>query len=370
MSIRPSPPGRLLRGRLVLAAICGGAALLLGARPGGAGERDLAVANAARPSVVRVRWRDMRFPTVTAARNAVVVGKDGLLLMAGPPPSRGGTLAVTLHDGREMRARLVASDAQTALALLRVSTTGLRPLRVRSEEVPSVPATQGEFAPRPLVMPALGTRVVMVTGDNAVAMGVVRAWGRHGTVLDPTTRRRVRTTGLVGAAMAGIDTDAGSPLLDSDGRILGLMVGRRASKAPERGVPAPRAGLLQRPEPVETVAVPAAVIRIVLPLLEKQGRVPRAALGVSTKRLDPSLRAHLGLDAGGHVIESLEAGGAAARAGLRRLDVIVGVNGIGIGPETTLHDVLLPYRPRTRIQLDVIRAGRRMKVPVTLGERT
>lgn len=357
--------------RLLVTALGVGATLLC-ARSTGADEHELKVAEAARPSVVRVRWRDMHLPTITAARNAVIVRKDGLLLMAGPPPSRHGTIAVTLYDGREMRARLVAGDAQTALSILRVPTTGLVPVKVPPP--PSAThahpvATNAGFAPRPLAMPRLGTRAVMVTGDGAVALGAVRSWGHHGTVLDPTSRRRVRTTGLFAAAMAAVDTDAGSPVLDRDGTLLGLMVGRRATKAPERGVPPPRGGLVQRPEPVEAVAVPAAVIRIVLPLLEKLGRVPRAALGVTTKPLDAQLRAQLGLEKGGHLVERVDPMGPAHRAGLRRLDLIVGVNGAPMRPGTTLHDVLLPYRPRERVVVNVIRAGAPLKVPVTLGSR-
>lgn len=356
--------------RVLLALACGSAALL-GAPDGAAGEADLAVARAARPSVVRVRWRDVRFPGVTAARNAVVVRKDGLLLMAGPPPSRHGTLSVTLHDGREMRARLLAGDVQTALSLLRVPTTGLEPLAVRTPQpVERIrPVASEDFQARPLVMPKLGLRVVMVTGDDAVAVGAIRSWGRYGTVVDPASGRRLRSTGLVGAAMAAVDTDAGSPLLDADGRIVGLMVGRRATKTPEAGVPPPRPGLTQRPEPVEAVAVPACVIRVVLPLLENLGRVPKAALGVTTRPIDEQLRTQLGLAAGGHVLQSLEPSGAAARAGLHRLDLIVGVNGVPIRPGTTLHDVLLPYRPQSRVRLDIIRAGRRLRVPVTLASR-
>jgi S1-C subfamily serine protease len=345
--------------------------LLLMAAPaaGESREAERAMLAAARPSVVRVRWRDARLTHLTSVRNAVVVSADGLLLMAGPPPSRRGTLTVTLHDGRELRAGFLAADTQTALSLLRVPTTGLRPLELRPEVEADPDPSEAPFPPRPLLMPELGLQVVLLTGDGAVARGAIRAHGRFGTVLDPDTRRRERSTGLLGAALAALDTDAGSPLLDRRGRIAGLVVGRRNSVAPERGEPPEAPVLRERPEPVEAVAVPAAVIRIVRPLLEKLGRVPRGSLGVATEQVGAPLRAHLGLAGGGQLVRQIERDGAAFRAGLQRLDVISAVNGVPIQPGTSLHDVLLPFRPRSRVRLDVIRAGRLLRLPVTLGDR-
>ncbi|MDA1195927.1 MAG: hypothetical protein O2894_12175, partial [Planctomycetota bacterium] len=89
---------------------------------------ELALLARARPSVVRVRLRDARFGDVTTQRHAVVVRQDGLLVLAGSPPSPTATLTAVFADGRELRARLVASDPETALTLVRVPTSGLVPI--------------------------------------------------------------------------------------------------------------------------------------------------------------------------------------------------------------------------------------------------
>lgn len=333
-----------------------------GAARAGATEADLALAAGARASVVRVRWRNERFGDLTATRNAVVVRRDGLLVMAGPPPGADGTLTVHLQDGQELRAELLAADAETALSLLQVPTTGLTPCTLAS--------TPGGAQGAPLQPPPVGQRVVMVTGDGSVAVGVVRSHGRHGTLFDSITRRRVLTTGLFGAALAAVDVDEGAPLLDPQGHVCGLLVGRRAAVAPEAGASAARRGLKLRPEPVEAVAVPASVVELVWPLLEQYRRVPRAGLGVVTEPADAALRAHLGLSSGGHVIKRLLAGGSAEEAGLARFDVIVSLDGRPTPPGTTLHDVLLPFRPRSRVRLGYIRGGKRRELELVLGERS
>jgi len=340
-------------------------------------EALVAVARTARPSVVRVVWRDDRFGDLTVERNAIVIRADGLLLMAGPPPSRRGTLTVRFMDESEVRGRIIASDAETALTLLRVSRTKLAPLELRVEARKPAPPDDDPARVAPLApersplpaLPPLGLRVVMATGDGAVAMGPLRAHGRHGTVTDPDTRRKVRTTGLLGATLAAVDADVGSPFLDEAGRVVGLLVGRRAEIAPGDAAAAARAGLRQRPTAVEAVAVPARVVGLVWPLLEKHHRVPRAALGVTTIPMGSVLAGHLRLGGGGHVIRRLATAGTAERHGLRLHDVIVAVDGTAIRRGTSLHDVLLPFRPGARVRIEVIREGKNMGFPVLMGER-
>ena len=182
-----------------------------------ADEHDLEVAKMARPSVVRIRWRDARFHRITSERNAIVIRSDGLLVMGGPPPSRRGTLTAKFSDGSESRATLLAWDERTALSLLRVNRTRLRPLVLRTESTggPSKEGAAKEAQPKappkrdgrphPLkpagsVRPAPpGLRVVMVTGNGDVAIGAVRGHGRTGTVTDPDTRGSRSTTRVRGS---------------------------------------------------------------------------------------------------------------------------------------------------------------------------
>jgi len=329
-----------------------------------------------------------------------VIRADGLLLMAGAPLPPDGTLTARFSDGRELPAEQLASDVPTALTLLRVRAANLVPLVLRPDtrpapKVPAAPRPAGDepaappdpprkesetpvaaptveapaaSAPAPLRYPPLGLRIAMVTSDDAVAFGVVRGHGRYGRLFDAQAREAVPTTGLLGAAIAAVDEDVGAPFLDDQGRLVGLLVGRKAVIAPERGEEAARVGLRLRPEPREAVAVPASVIGLVWPLLERYRRVPRAGLGVRTLTMDDVLRAQLDLEGGGHVIREIDADSPAARHGLEQHDIIVEVDGRRIEPGVSLQDVLLPYRPGDSVKLGIYRAGERITVPLRLAE--
>jgi len=126
-----------------LVGICVAAARSPRAEAAPGHDADLSVARKARPAVVRIRWRDDRFSQRTAVRNAIVVRSDGLLVMAGAPLPRGGTLRAVFADGRELDAEFLAADLPTALSLLRVRAAGLPTLRLRTEPSPKPVAGSG-----------------------------------------------------------------------------------------------------------------------------------------------------------------------------------------------------------------------------------
>jgi len=209
----------------------------------------------------------------------------------------------------------------------------------------------------------------MVTGDGAVAMGPIRAHGRHGTVTPVSGLRKVTTTGLIGVALAAVDRDVGSPLLDAQGHVAGLLVGRRAAIVAQDAAAAARRGLRQRATTVEAVAVPAIVARMVWPLLERHKRVPRLALGITTVPVEAALAEHLRLEGGGHVVRRVSPSGMAGRQGMHVHDVIVSIEQWPIERGSSLHDVLLPFRPGALVRIEVIREGKRLILSIQTGER-
>lgn len=358
-------PRRWRAGRLCMSSL---AALLAGVSPGPARAEEEASALLARvqrtvPSLARVYERDARSPLEGRWRNAVIVDASGQLLLAGDPPLPGAVLTVTLPDGRELPGQVMGGDLRTQLTLVRVDAEGLTPLVLRpAEEV------RAEQVPDPLAPPPLGLALLLVTSERAVARGVLRGSERHLGVRDLQNLSVEVSVGLLEAALATLPEDAGAPWLDAQGRLVALQVEAGSRQDADLEAHAQAHGLRLRVEPTRALGVPAAVIRLVWPLLERFGRVPRAGLGVQSRPVDDALRAHVCGSCGGHVLEELDAQGSAAGSGVEPLDVLVSVNGVTVPPGRTLHDVLLPHRPQSRALLGLVRAGRRLEVPVLLGD--
>jgi S1-C subfamily serine protease len=226
-------------------------------------------------------------------------------------------------SGRRVPARVVGSDPSTDLALLRV---------------------RRDRGPQPATLP-LGDSESVRPGDPVVVIG------------NPLGLARTLTAGVVSAVHRRIDapdgfpirgaiqTDAavnpgnsGGPLLDERGRVIGVIAQGRGD-----GI---------------AFAVPADVLKQVAPELEQHGRVRRPFLGVTTTVVARGAR----------VVEAV-AHGPAARAGIRRGDVIVSVAGTRVRDARDVADAILGRSPRERVTIEYLRDRDRRSVEVVLGVR-
>jgi len=236
--------------------------------------------------------------TVTIGRNGrgsgIVIGPDEILTSAHNLRDR--TTAVTLPDGTEAQAEVVATDPYGDLAVLSVPT--------------------GDVAPLPLGTPAgLGSLVVAASGGRGnprVAVGVV------GSV-----DRRFRGPG--GRPVSGaFEHDAalpkgasGGPVVDIDGRIVGIDTHRTGT------------GYLARPFDEELLA------RLESLRAGRSHLPPRLGVVLAPPHVAAKLRAAVGLEPlPGALVRAVDPDGPAARAGVREGDLVRGVVVAG-----TTHDV-------------------------------
>jgi putative serine protease PepD len=233
-------------------------------------------------------------------------------------------VAVRLN-GRRVRARIVGSDASTDLAILRLP-------RARARVLATLP---------------LGRSVGVRPGDTAVAIGNPFGLSRTVTTGVVSAVRR-RITAPDGSAIRNaIQTDAainpgnsGGPLLDGEGRVIGVMAQSRGD------------GL--------SFAVPVDTLRRIAPELQRRGEVRRAYLGVRTSDAERG--------SGALVVEAVE-GAPAARAGLRNGDVIVSVAGRRVTGPASLAATIEDQRSRRRVRIEYRRDSETRSASVVLGVR-
>ena len=241
------------------------------------------------------------------------------------------------EDGEPIRARVVGEDPSTDIALLKIDPKevegGIKPLSLGGSE---------------------GLR----PGETTIAIGA--PFGLAGTV----------TTGIVSALereiqspngfpIAGVvQTDAainpgnsGGPLLDGEGRVIG--VNSQIAAQPGPGGSASNSGV--------GFAVPIDTVKEVVPLLERDGKVDRPYVGVSTSEAPGA--------AGGAVVRTVVPRGPALKAGLRTGDRITRIGETKIDKPEDIATAIEKRKPGERVEVRYVRSSGERTATVELGTR-
>src|SRR6185503_9984064 len=232
-------------------------------------------------------------------------------------------------------ARLVGSDPDTDLAVLRVDEKGLPAAKLGD----STKVEAGDW------VVAVGNPYGL---DHTVTAGIVSAKGRTGVGI-ATYEDLIQTDAAINPG------NSGGPLVDLDGNVIGINTAIRSAGGGSDGI---------------GFAVPSATVKSVLPKLLAGGHVTRGWLGVSIQRLTPELARSFGAKtAQGALISAVMDGEPAAKAGLQPGDIVVSVNGDPIAGPTELSEKIAALDPGTSVRLSTIRDGKERMVELTLAER-
>ena len=246
-----------------------------------------------------------------------------------------GATSVKVHLGdRNYPAVVKGTDAATDLALLKIEAgANLRYLDLGDSDRLRV----GDW--------------VMVVGnplalDQTVTTGVVSAKGRQIGINDRSFENFIQTDAAINRG------NSGGPLIDLAGRVVGIATAMNWG--------AENIGF----------AVPVDTLKEILPQLRDKGKVSRGYLGVSVGNIDYEQQQAFGLpNRDGALVSSVEAGTPAADAGIEHGDVIVEIDGRAVKDTRQLINYVSQKGPNARVQVVVVRDGKRLNRTVQLGER-
>jgi len=265
------------------------------------------------------------------AGSGTVIAPDGYILTNAHVVDDARAVDVMLADGATYRAPVIGVDRATDLAVVRALGPALPALELATADTLRV------------------GQLVVAIGDplglqSTVTHGVVSALGRSLRAKDGRIIENVIQTDA--ALNPG---NSGGPLVDTHGRVVGV---NTAVIAGAQGI---------------AFAIPAATARMVASALISDGRVRRALLGVSgaATAIGQHLARAAGLaaPAGVRVLE-VTAGGPAARAGVRKGDILVSLDGATIATLTDLQRALVADRIGRDTLLTLIRRGERISLGV------
>jgi serine protease Do len=241
------------------------------------------------------------------------------------------TVKVRLADDREFKARVIGKDTRLDVAVLQL-----------------------ENAPHDLPLASLGRSDATRVGEYVVAIG--NPFGLGNTVTMGIVSAKGRTIGA-GPYDDFIQTDAsinpgnsGGPLFNLRGQVVGI---NTAINPQGKGI---------------GFAIPIDAVRQELPELLATGHVSRGRIGVAIQGMDEDLAKAVGLDRPhGALVENVEPGSPAEKAGLKAGDVIVSVDGQDVPHSEDLPRMIAPHHPGTQVKLGILRDRHALDVGVTLA---
>ncbi|HLV25690.1 MAG TPA: trypsin-like peptidase domain-containing protein [Gemmatimonadales bacterium] len=304
------------------------------------------------PNVVMTPFGPMRRSTdgpiqPMGSGSGVIFTEDGYIMTNNHVVRQAERVTVTLHDRRQLEARVVARDPATDIAVLKVSGN-----------FPAAPLGNSDsLRPGQWVL-ALGSPLGL---QFTVTAGIVSATGRSLNIIEPTQQGSGDATAA--PLEDFIQTDAainpgnsGGPLIDLGGSVIGI----NTAIASPTGVYAGYG-----------FSVPINIARNVAEQLIANGEVRRPYLGVLLGEVDQTDAEVYQLDTPrGAEVSLVEDDGPAARAGVQIGDVIVGINGTAVGSVPELNAQLALVNAGSSTTLNVIRYGEERQIEVNLGVRT
>jgi serine protease Do len=278
--------------------------------------------------------RDTPKRRATSLGSGFIIDASGYIVTNNHVISEADEITVTLHDDTKLEAKLIGRDPKTDLALLKVKP---------ETKLPAVPFGDSGSA-----------RV----GDWVVAIG--NPFGLGGTVTAGIVSARQRDINS-GPYDDFIQTDAsinrgnsGGPMFNLAGEVIGINTAIFSPSGGSVGI---------------GFAIPANLARPIIEQLQKYGKARRGWLGVRIQTVTDEIAQSLGLDsATGALVSSLTKGGPAEKYKIKVGDVILKFDGKNVGEMRRLPRIVAETSIGKAVQVDVWRQGKRVRLPVVLGE--
>ncbi len=263
-----------------------------------------------------------------------IVDSQGYILTNNHVVENASKIKVKLNDGRTMDARVVGTDKQTDLAVVKVNATGLPTVRMaKSDEV-----EVGDW------VLAFGSPFGL---EKTMTAGIISAKGR-----------------VIGAGPYDnfLQTDAainpgnsGGPLVNLRGDVVGINTMIASENGGFQGV---------------GFAIPAQMAQQIYQQIVKSGKVSRGWLGVTIQDVTPEIAKGFGLKEGkGALVANVEPDGPAGKAGLQSGDIIIEFNGQPINDGRSLSLAVAGAKSGAVSTMKILRNGHERSLDVTIGEK-
>lgn len=267
--------------------------------------------------------------------SAVLLREDGYLITNSHVVAGADGILVALQDGREAMAKLIGTDPETDIAVLKIDLPDL----------PVATLSQAEQLRTGDIAMAIGNPFGL---GQTVTKGIISATGRSQLGLN-TYEDFIQTDAAINQG------NSGGALIDAYGQLIGINTAIFSQSGGSQGI---------------GFAIPAPLAVNVMEQIIEQGRVIRGWLGVEVQPLTDDLAESFGLvQAKGIVVSGLYRNGPAWTAGLRPGDVILSINGKPATSGRHAMNVVARTQPGEKVTLEVLREAKTLSFTAEVSVR-
>ena len=267
--------------------------------------------------------------------SAVIMSPEGYLLTNNHVVAGADQIAVALKDGRETLARVIGSDPETDLAVLKIDLTDL----------PSITLGRSDNIKIGDVTLAIGNPFGV---GQTVTMGIISATGRNQLGLN-TYEDFIQTDAAINPG------NSGGALVDAHGNLVGINTAIFSKSGGSQGI---------------GFAIPVKLALEVMQAIIEQGQVIRGWLGIEVQPLTPELAESFGLEGRpGIVVAGIYRDGPAQKAGLQPGDLILNIDGEAAGDGRRSMNQVARTKPGEKIRIEIMRNGKLQELSAEIGVR-
>ena len=266
--------------------------------------------------------------------SGVIVTADGYIITNNHVVSEATQVTVSLPDKREFEAKVIGTDPKTDVAILKIDGTDL----------PLIPLANSDTARVGDIVLAIGNPFGI---GQTVTMGIISATGRnHVGIAD--YEDFIQTDAAINPG------NSGGALVDIEGDLVGINTAIISRSGGYQGI---------------GFAIPTNIAKVVLDAIVKHGKMIRGWLGISVQEVTSQIASEFGLKKpGGALIVEVSPRSPAAKAGLRRGDIIVRYGDDAIEEATSLKNLIADTPINKKVTLTVWREGKNTEVTVVIKE--
>jgi len=267
--------------------------------------------------------------------SGVIISTEGYVLTNNHVVEAADEIEVALADGRKAVAKVVGTDPETDLAVIKIALPNLPAITLGKIENASV----GD------VVLAIGNPFGV---GQTVTMGIISALGRNHLGIN-TFENFIQTDAAINPG------NSGGALIDTNGNLLGINTAIYSRSGGSLGI---------------GFAIPVTTVKNVTESIISSGQVVRGYIGVEPQDITPELAENFGLAVKtGTIIAGVVRGGPADKAGMRPGDILTAVDGNTVSDTTEMLNQIAQLVPGKKTKVTVLRKSQQAVLEVTVGTR-